>query len=34
MKYIGSAPYFNSGESWEMSVKDGVVIAQKIGDGT
>lgn len=34
MKYIGSAPDFNNGESWEMSVKDGVVIAQKIGDGT
>lgn len=34
MKYIGSAPDFNNGESWEMSIKDGVVIAQKIGDGT
>lgn len=34
MKYIGSAPDFNNGESWEISVKDGVVIAQKIGDGT
>lgn len=33
MKYIGSAPDFNNGESWEISVKDGVVIAQKIGDG-
>ena len=33
MKYIGSAPDFNNGESWEMSIKDGVVIAQKIGDG-
>lgn len=34
MKYIGSAPDFNNGESWEMSIKDVVVIAQKIGDGT
>ena len=34
MRYIGSAPDFNNGESWEMSIKDGVVIALKIGDGT
>ena len=34
MTYIGSAPDFNNGECWERSIKDGVVIAQKIGDGT
>lgn len=33
-KYIGNAPNFASGETWEMSIKDGVVIAQKVGDGT
>lgn len=33
-KYIGNAPSFANGEAWEMSVKDGVVIAQKVGDGT
>ena len=33
-KYIGSAPDFKNGETWEMSIKDGVVIAQKVGDGT
>ena len=32
--YIGSAPDFKNGETWEMSIKDGVVIAQKVGDGT
>lgn len=33
-KYIGSAPSFANGETWEMSMKDGVVVAQKVGDGT
>ena len=33
-KYIGNAPNFASGETWEMSIKDGVVIAQKVGEGT
>lgn len=33
-KYIGTAPNFKNGETWEMSIKDGVVIAQKVGDGT
>ena len=33
-KYIGTAPDFKNGETWEMSIKDGVVIAQKVGDGT
>lgn len=33
-KYIGTAPDFKNGETWELSFKDGVVIAQKVGDGT
>lgn len=33
-RYIGTAPDFKNGETWEMSIKDGVVIAQKVGDGT
>lgn len=33
-KYIGNATSFGNGEVWEMSIKDGVVIAQKVGDGT
>lgn len=33
-KYIGTAPDFKNGETWELSIKDGVVIAQKVGDGT
>ena len=32
-KYIGTAPDFKNGETWEMSIKDGVVVAQKVGDG-
>lgn len=32
--YIGAAPDFKNGETWEMSIKDGVVIAQKVGDGS
>ena len=33
-KYIGNAPNFANGEVWEMSIKDGIVVAQKVGDGT
>ena len=33
-KYIGTTPDFKNGETWEMSIKDGVVIAQNVGDGT
>lgn len=29
VKYIGEAPVFGAGETWELSVKDGVVIAMK-----
>lgn len=32
--YIGSVPTFANGETWELSIKDSVVIAQKVGDGT
>ena len=32
-KYIGTTPAFANGETWEMSIKDGVVIAQKVGEG-
>ena len=28
-KYIGDAPTFGTGETWELSVKDGVVVAGK-----
>ena len=33
-KYIGSAPDFKNGETWELSFKDGVLAAQKVGEGT
>ena len=33
-KYIGTTPDFKNGETWELSIKDGVVIAQKVGDGS
>ena len=33
-KYIGNAPSFANGDTWEVSIKDGVVIAQKVGDST
>ena len=33
-QYIGTTPTFANGETWEMSIKDGVVIAQRVGDGT
>lgn len=29
VKYIGEAPAFGAGETWELSIKDGVVIAVK-----
>lgn len=29
-QYIGEAPTFGNGETWEVSIKDGVVIAQKV----
>lgn len=32
-KYLGSSPDFQNGEVWELSIKDGVVVAQKVGDG-
>lgn len=31
-KYIGTVPSFANGETWELSIKDGVVIAQKVGE--
>lgn len=33
-KYIGGVPEFANGETWELSIKDGIVIAQRVGDGT
>ena len=33
-KYIGTAPDFKNGETWEVSIKDGVMVAQKVGEGT
>lgn len=33
-QYIGSAPSFGNGETWEISVKNGVIAAAKVGDGT
>lgn len=32
-QYIGSAPTFGNGETWEISIKDDVVAAAKVGDG-
>ena len=32
-KYIGTTLDFKNGETWEMSIKDGVVISQKVGEG-
>ena len=31
-RYIGEAPQFKNGETWEISIKDGVVVAQKLVD--
>lgn len=33
-QYIGSAPAFGNGETWEISIKNGIVVAVKVGDGT
>lgn len=32
-KYIGTAPDFKNGETWELRFKDKVLAAQKVGDG-
>ena len=31
--YIGTAPDFKNGETWEMSIKDKILAAQKVGEG-
>ena len=33
-KYIGNAPDFKNGETWELSFKDKILAAQKVGEGT
>ena len=33
-RYIGTAPDFKNGETWELSFKDKILAAQKVGDGT
>ena len=33
-KYIGTAPDFKNGETWELSFKDKILAAQKVGEGT
>ena len=33
-KYIGTTPDFKKGEIWELSFKDKILAAQKVGDGT
>lgn len=33
-KYLGATPDFKNGETWELSFKDKVLAAQKVGDGT
>lgn len=33
-KYLGSSPNFKNGETWEVDIKDGVMVAQKVGDGS
>lgn len=33
-KYIGTAPDFQNGETWELSFKDKILAAQKVGEGT
>lgn len=33
-KYIGTAPNFKNGETWELSFKDKVLAVQKVGEGT
>ena len=32
--YIGTAPDFHNGETWELRFKDKILAAQKVGDGT
>ena len=32
--YIGTAPDFHNGETWELSFKDKILAAQKVGKGT
>ena len=32
-RYIGNAPSFANGETWEMSIKDKILAAQKVGEG-
>ena len=32
--YIGTAPDFHNGETWELSFKDKILAAQKVGEGT
>lgn len=29
-KYIGAAPTFNNGETWEISIKDGVAVCWRV----
>lgn len=29
-KYIGSAPTFGNGQTWEISIKDGVVVCWRV----
>ena len=33
-KYIGTAPDFKNSETWELSFKDKILAAQKVGEGT
>lgn len=33
-EYLGTAPDFKNGETWELSFKDKVLTAQKVGEGT
>ena len=32
-RYIGTAPDFKNGETWELSFKDKILAAQKVGEG-
>ena len=32
--YIGTAPDFHNGETWELSFKDKILAARKVGEGT
>lgn len=33
-EYLGATPNFKNGETWELSFKDKVLAAQKVGEGT